>query len=91
MNDEKTTWRKLILLEMARQQEKWGDIVSSTFEGTTGLDDVFDSGFGGHEGCAFTLWTKERVYFLIVYDGAEWAGSAPRNPCDQATPHLGGE
>ena len=30
------------------------------------------------------------VYFPICYDGAEWVGHAPRNPCDIAMEHQGG-
>jgi hypothetical protein len=54
------------------------------------LDVVFYAGFGGCEGEPFTLWTEARVYFPVVYDGAEWCGSAPRNPCEEKTAHQGG-
>ena len=30
------------------------------------------------------------VYFPCCYDDREWAGYAPRNPCDIITPHQGG-
>lgn len=55
------------------------------------LDREFDNGYGGAEGMPFTLWTEERVYFPVVYDGAEWVASVPRNPCDEATDHVGGQ
>lgn len=51
----------------------------------------FDDGFGGSEGAAFTAWGEKWVYFPVVYDGAEWIGHAPRNPCDIAMSHQGGE
>ncbi len=51
----------------------------------------FDAGFGGSEGKPFTAWSEKYVYFPIVYDGAEWVGKAPRNLCDEATKHQGGE
>lgn len=51
----------------------------------------FNSGYGGSEGKPFTAWSKKYVYFPVVYDGAEWVGRAPRNPCDEATNHQGGE
>ena len=54
------------------------------------LDKKFDAGYGSPEGEPFTLWTKDRVYFPICYDGAEWVCSVPRNPCDIATEHMGG-
>lgn len=55
------------------------------------MEETFSDGFGGHEGKAFTLWTEKRVYFPLVYDGSEWVGSAPRDPCDEAMEHQGGE
>jgi hypothetical protein len=54
------------------------------------LDVDFDAGYGSPHGPRFTAWTTQRVYFPVVYDGAEWVGSAPRNPCDEATEHVGG-
>ena len=51
----------------------------------------FDSGYGGSNGSFFTAWTKDVVYFPAVYDGAEWIASVPRNPCNNATKHVGGE
>lgn len=56
----------------------------------TGFAGFFDSGCGGVEGDAFTVWTANRVYFPAQYDGAEWCASVPRNPCDEATQHVGG-
>ncbi len=54
------------------------------------LDRKFDNGYGGEEGAPFTAWSETRVYFPICYDGSEWVGSAPRNPCDEAKKHQGG-
>ena len=51
----------------------------------------FDDGFGGSEGKPFTAWGENYVYFPVVYDGAEWVGFAPRNPCDTETQHWGGQ
>jgi hypothetical protein len=51
----------------------------------------FDEGYGCHNGKEFTAWGEKYVYFPIVYDGAEWVDKAPRNPCDEATNHMGGE
>ena len=51
----------------------------------------FDDGFGCGEGTPFYAWTAQRVYFAVVYDGAEWVGSVPRNPCSEKAIHHGGE
>ena len=83
-----TTWNKEIIKAMADHRETMDDVVAKTdFDG----DREFYDGYGFVEGEPFTLWTKNRVYFPIVYDGSEWVGSVPRNPCDEATEHLGGE
>ncbi len=84
------TWRKLITEAMDYIGEDWSDVVAMTLTAEQ-LDVKFDAGYGGAEGVPFTLWTKERVYFPVTYDGAESVGSAPRNPCDEACRHVGGE
>ena len=83
------TWREKINREMEKNGELCGLIACTLTDGQ--LDTPFDSGFGGIEGKPFTAWTENRVYFPVVYDGAEWVGSVPRNPCDEATEHQGGE
>ena len=40
----------------------------------------FDAGFGKVEAIPFTIWTKDRVYFSLEYDGTQWCGSLPLNP-----------
>lgn len=55
------------------------------------FDREFDGGWGGSEGCYFTAWGELYVYFPAVYDGSEWIDFVPRNPCLQATSHVGGE
>jgi hypothetical protein len=57
----------------------------------TALDVEFDDGYGGSEGPAVLIWTEQRVYFPVVYDGAEWLGSAPRFPQAEGQIHVGGE
>ena len=86
---ENTTWRKLIAQAMVLRGETWNDVVETTLS-NEGLDLEFDNGYGGEEGSYFTLWTKERVYFPCCYDGSEWAGSVPRDPCSEANEHVGG-
>ncbi len=85
-----TTWREQIALRMRECGESFDDIESSTLTDEQ-LDCEFDNGYGGSQGHAFTVWTKHRVYFPAVYDGAEWVEWVPRNPNGVATPHVGGE
>ena len=54
-------------------------------------DVEFDDGWGGSEGPHVLIWTADRVYFPVVYDGSEWLGSAPRNPQAEGQRHVGGE
>lgn len=83
-------WKDLILEEMERHEESWGDIQYSTLTDEE-AEGKFDSGYGLSEGVCFTLWTENRVYFPAVYDGSEWAESVPRHPCNEKTPHVGGQ
>lgn len=88
MTDDKTTWRALLKEAFAETGDDFSKMVSTMTE--EHLDARFDCGFGCAEGCAFTAWGDKYVYFPVVYDGAEWVGRAPRNPCDEATEHQGG-
>lgn len=87
-SDDMTTWREEIDAEV--QQHLGEEIIACTLDDAA-LDEEFDSGYGGSNGKPFTAWSQNRVYFPVVYDGAEWAASVPRNPCDDATSHVGGE
>jgi len=84
-----TTWREMISEEMADYGDSFENVVTSTLTDEQ-LDRKFDSGYGGIEGETFTLWTENRVYFPIVYDGAEWCGSVARHPDGKPTDHQGG-
>jgi hypothetical protein len=85
----KTTWRKLIDKAFEDHQDNWENVEGCTLTEQE-LDKRFDDGFGGIDGEPFTLWTKDFVYFPVVYDGSEWVGYAPRNPNKMKTPHQGG-
>jgi len=84
-NRKMATWRKLI------NEALDGDTLIACTLTEEEMDVEFYDGYGGSEGKPFTAWSETRVYFPIVYDGAEWVGSAPRNPCDEACSHEGGE
>ena len=88
-DDEMATWRELIADEMKSHGETLSDLISCTLS-DEGLDRGFHAGYGGEQGSPFTAWSETWVYFPICYDGSEWCGSAPRNPCDKAMCHQGG-
>ena len=94
------TWRELIQSVMDSNKDSFDNVTgmaaSSRYSESVDLesdeswlDIEFDDGFGSPKGHCFTLWTKNHVYFPVVYDGAESVGSAPRDPCPVATEHVG--
>lgn len=83
------SWRELIVHEANRNGDNLDSLLCTLSD--TELDVKFDDGYGASEGKPFSAWTHSFVYFPVVYDGAEWVGSAPRNPCDVATEHQGGQ
>ena len=80
------TWRELIKEAIGGK----GDLLIGNTLSESEMDVEFDNGYGGSEGIPFTAWSKDRVYFPVVYDGAEWVSSVPRNPCAEASDHCGG-
>jgi hypothetical protein len=84
-----TTWRLEILSTLVYTGDSIEDIEFTLTDEE--LDVEFDGGYGGSEGKHFTGWSKDWVYFPVVYDGSEWVGYAPRNPNGKATRHQGGE
>lgn len=84
-----TNWKKGITTEMKAHNDSWDNLKKSTLSDEE-LEINFDNSYGGTEGSEFTLWTKDRVYFPICYDGSEWVGSVPRKPSNEKTHHHGG-
>lgn len=79
-------WRKMIDSEKLRTND-FSNEVHCTIDDIE-LNKNFDSDFGGVEGTPFILWTEERVYFALEYDGSEYVGSVPRNPRNEKFTHL---
>ena len=84
-----TNWKEL-LLDAFKETGDTLDAIETTLSEEE-MERTFSSGFGGSEGLPFTAWSDGYVYFPVVYDGAEWVGFVPRNPCNKATRHWGGE
>jgi hypothetical protein len=88
---ELVTWRALIDEEMQKHGDAW-PAVTGINPSDLDLDRKFDDGFGAAEGVPFILWTYTRVYFPVVYDGAESVGSVPAKPDASENPeHFGGQ
>lgn len=87
-DDELMTWRDAL----AEERKESGDEtpVVHVAPAEAALDIKFYGGYGGAHGPAVLIWTEKRVYFPVQYDGAEWLGSAPRNPVDDGQDHVGG-
>lgn len=84
-----TSWRAEVVYLMARHGECLDDVEHTTLSDEE-FERKFDSRYGSEEGTPFTIWSKKRVYFPVSYDGSEWVGSVPRDPCDEITKHQGG-
>ena len=85
-----TNWRNMLTRAMRERGESLDCVESSTMS-EADMDVMFDSGYGGSEGCAFTVWTEHSVYFPVVYDGAEWVEGVSRHPDGKPTAHVGGQ
>ncbi len=83
------TWNIMLKEAFESNKEDYSKMIT-TLSGKE-LTRDFNCGFGSSNGDSFTAWGEKYVYFPVVYDGAEWVGSAPRNPCNETTPHMGGE
>ena len=82
-------WKTMLDEALKENGEAWADVEANTMT-EADMAKEFDSGYGGTEGCAFTVWTTRSVYFPICYDGAESVGRAARNPDGKPTEHQGG-
>jgi hypothetical protein len=85
----RTSWYELLKIAMKEDKEDFRKKKCTITNKE--LKKSFDSGYGLSEGQPFTAWGEKWVYFPIVYDGAEWVGHAPRNPCEISMEHQGGE
>lgn len=85
-----TTWKEeLDAAFNANYGESW-ESVEDYYPEDLDFDRKFDGGFGIEEGIPFYLWTKNRVYFVCTYDGAEWVSSVPRRPTRETPKSFGG-
>lgn len=83
----KTTWRNELRAAMEAASDPGPIVAVAPSEDV--LDVEFDDGYGSAEGPEILVWTEQRVYFAVVYDGAEWLDSAPRHPQPEGQPHVG--
>lgn len=83
-----TSWFKLLKDKMTENGDDFTNRHCTLSEAE--LKEEFYGGYGGTNGKPFTAWGEKWVYFPICYDGSEWVGCAPRNPCDIAMDHQGG-
>lgn len=84
-----TTWYKLLKEAFEEVGDDFSKMVTTLTDEE--IHRAFNNGWGTSEGEPFTAWGDKYVYFPVVYDGSEWVGRAPRNPCDEKCAHAGGE
>lgn len=80
-----TNWNTL--LKEAAGKDK---IIAKAPDDETVWSAMFHDGYGSPEGAPILAWSKTRVYFPVMYDGAEWIDSAPRKPQTDGQGHVGG-
>ena len=73
------SWKEMLDEALEENGESWAEVEANTMTDKE-MTKKFDSGFGGRKGIPFTVWTKNSVYFPVVYDGAEWVGRVSRHP-----------
>jgi hypothetical protein len=83
------TWYEMLKDEMKLRGDDFESRICTLDEAD--LKVAFNVGYGHLNGRPFTAWGENWVYFPLSYDGSESVGSAPRNPCDIAMPHQGGD
>ncbi len=87
LEDEEASWYDMLQVAMQADGEEFEKSICTLDE--TGLRKKFKVGYGIEKGSHFTAWGEQWVYFPLCYDGLEWVGHAPRNPCDIAMAHQG--
>lgn len=83
---EKSTWMEFLVDAMQAVKDS-GPIIAYA-PNLESFQVQFDPGYGDLEGPPILAWTKDRVYFPVAYDGAEWIDSAPRNPTESGQCHV---
>jgi hypothetical protein len=74
-----TTWRRLFEVERRNRNDESAIVAIVPDAAVLDVEGAWYDG-PAPAGDALLIWTEERVYFSINSDGAEWLGSAPRNP-----------
>lgn len=83
-----TNWREMLIEAFNETGDNFTEMQTTLTDDE--LVKFFDDESVGREGSHFTAWGEKYVYFPVVYEGLEWVGYAPRNPCDVKTTHWGG-
>jgi len=83
-----TSWYEMLKETMESDGENFDERVCTLSEEELRVE--FNDGDGVAEGKPFTAWGRNWVYFPVRYDGSEWVGHAPRNPCNISMKHQGG-
>lgn len=82
------TWESLVREEMEKTGDNWSNI-ESVVPSLGVLLASYEKSYWMPDNIAFTIWTKDRVYFPVwlgLYDeGCAAVRSAPRYPNNQAT------
>ena len=80
-----SSWYEMLKEMMEGDGENFDERVCTLSEEELRVE--FSDTYGAEEGKPFTAWGKNWVYFPLCYDGSEWVGHAPRNPCNISMEH----
>ena len=70
--------REVIISEMKRRNDKWDNVISIVADDSISIRP------------AYTIWTKDWIYFPVTYDSSDWTGSVPRHPDRNFVPEYHG-
>lgn len=76
------TWRESIASAMMRNNDSVDNIVAKTVTDAE-MDEPVEDGHGNINSIAFTIWTRNHVYFSVCYGDNETIGHVRRNPVDE--------
>ena len=85
---EMMSWKEAIEIEMEVHADSWENGESVVVRDGGDIETRFDSSEGKTEGKPFCVWTRDRVYFPLTYNGMEAVGSVSRNPDQRPVVHL---
>ena len=84
---EMMSWKEAIEIEMEVHADSWNNVESTVVRMVATLQH-HSIHLLGYVWEAVCVWTRDRVYFPLTYNGMEAVGSVSRNPDQKPVVHL---